>query len=171
MGTPYVGEIRMVGFNFAPVGWALCDGQALNIAQNDALFALIGTTYGGDGQETFHLPNLQSRIPVHAGTGPDGTVYTLGQADGVETVTLTVQQLPAHTHVPVAQSEAGNQPGPQEGVWALSDLTQFNDKPPGPAMAPEAILPTGGSQPHENLMPYTVINFIIALQGVFPTQS
>jgi microcystin-dependent protein len=171
MGQPFVGEIRMVGFNFAPVGWAFCQGQLMAISENDTLFNLIGTTYGGDGQSTFALPNLASRIPVHAGTGSDGLSYILGEMAGVEQVTLTTQQIPNHEHVPTGQTGAGNQSSPQNGVWAFSNLTQFNNLPPNVNMATQAIGLAGGSQPHDNLMPYTVINFIISLYGVYPTQS
>src|SRR3954452_12710405 len=119
MSDPYIGEIRMFGGNFAPVGWAFCDGQLLPIAENDALFNLIGTTYGGDGQETFALPNLQSRVPIHVGPG-----FSLGQAAGVETVTLTTSQIPAHSHVPQVNAGSGTKASPQNNVWAGSSLGQ-----------------------------------------------
>lgn len=171
MGQPFVGEIRMVGFNFAPAGWAMCDGQLLPISENDTLFTLIGTTYGGDGQSTFGLPNLQSRIPVHAGTGADGITYTLAETGGVESVTLTVQQIPIHSHAPTGQSGTGNQPGPEGGVWAFSNVAQFNNIAADSNMAAQAIQAAGGSQPHDNMMPYTVITFAISLFGIFPTQN
>lgn len=166
MSQPFVGEIRMFGGTFAPAGWAFCSGQLLPISENDTLFQLIGTTYGGDGQSTFGLPDLQGRIPVHAGNG-----YTLGEKAGVEQVTLTVQQMPAHSHAPAAQTGAGNQSSPQGGVWAFSNLTQFNDQPPNANMATQAIQPIGDSQPHDNMMPYTVLSFIISLFGIFPSQT
>ncbi|HEU5001869.1 MAG TPA: tail fiber protein [Actinomycetota bacterium] len=166
MGTPFVGEIRMFAGNFAPVGWMLCQGQILPIADNDVLFNLIGTTYGGDGQTTFALPNLQSRVPVHVGPG-----FALGQAAGVESVTLSTAQIPSHSHVPMANS-AGGQNGPSNSVWGQS--TSVNLYAPGPAslaMNPAAIGGAGGSQPHDNMLPFVVVNFIISLFGIFPSQS
>ena len=171
MGTPFLGEIRMFGGNFAPVGFAFCDGQTLAIAQNDALFALIGTTYGGDGQTTFNLPDLRGRIPVHAGQGPGLSNYVLGQSGGSETVTLTAPQLPAHAHAPLAQSAAGNQPAPAGGVWAASAQNQFSSNAPNVGMSNSAIGSAGGSQPHDNMMPYQVVSFIIALEGIFPSRN
>lgn len=171
MGTPFVGEIRMLGFNFAPAGWAACNGQLMAISENETLFMLIGTTYGGDGQETFALPNLMSRIPVHQGTGSDGIPYTLGEAAGVESVTLTTQQIPNHMHSALGQSGAGNQPGPGGGVWAFSNLAQFNNIAADSNMSGQAISPVGGSQPHDNMMPYLVINFCISLFGLYPQQT
>jgi microcystin-dependent protein len=169
MGTPYVGEIRMFAGNFAPAGWALCQGQLLAISENDVLFNLIGTTYGGDGQTTFALPNLQSRVPVHVGPG-----FALGQAAGTESVTLTTQQIPAHSHVPQGFGSAGNQAGPGGGVWASSSpATQFATTAATPtlAMAAGTLGSSGGSQPHDNMVPFLVINFIISLFGVFPSQT
>ena len=171
MSEPFIGEIRLVGFNFAPVGWALCDGQLLSIAENDALFALIGTTYGGDGQSTFALPNFQSRIPIHQGTGSSGTTYTIGEMGGTETVTLIVNQIPTHTHPAQAQSGAGNQPGPGGNVWASSSLNQYNSSAADSDMNALAITPSGGSQPHDNMMPFLTINFVIALEGIFPSRG
>jgi microcystin-dependent protein len=171
MSNPFIGEIRMFGGNFAPRGWAFCNGQLLAIAQNDALFALIGTTYGGDGQTTFALPDLRGRIPVHAGQGPGLSSYQLGQQAGTETVTLTQQQMPAHTHTAQAQSGAGNQAGPGGGVWASSAQNQFSANPPNAAMNAAAIGSAGGSQPHENMAPYQVVSFIIALEGIFPSRN
>jgi microcystin-dependent protein len=170
MSTPYIGEIRMVGFNFAPVDWALCNGQLLSIAQNTALFELIGTTYGGDGQNTFALPNLQSRIPFH--TGSNGSIdLVLGEVAGTETVTLTTSQIPAHTHTLTANSDAGTQPSPAGGVWAASSLSEFSNEAAAHTMATSTMTATGGGQPHDNMPPFLVINFIIALFGVFPTQN
>lgn len=171
MGTPFIGEIRMFGGNFAPRGFAFCNGQLLAIAQNDALFALIGTTYGGDGQTTFALPDLRGRIPVHAGQGPGLSSYSLGESSGTEAVTLTVQQLPAHTHAPQGQSAAGSQAGPDGGVWASSAQNQFSANAPNAAMSNAAIGPAGGSQPHDNMAPFQVVSFIIALEGVFPSRN
>src|SRR5436305_5156207 len=156
MGTPYIGEIRMVGFNFAPEGWAPCDGRLLPISENDALFTLIGTTYGGDGQETFALPNLQSRVPVHAGTGPGGVTRTLGESGGTESVTLTTQQIPVHTHpaLGVTGTNTGNAASPGGAIWASQSSTGvYANQPPTDPMAPGAMGITGGSQPHENMIP------------------
>lgn len=171
MGTPFIGEIRMFGGTFAPVGFAFCDGQLLPIAQYDALFNLIGTTYGGDGQTTFALPDLRGRIPVHTGQGPGLSNYVLGQLGGSESVTLTVPQLTQHTHAALAQSGAGNQPGPAGGVWAASAQNQFSAGAPSAGMSPAAVGPAGGSQPHDNMMPFQAVSFIIALEGIFPSQN
>ena len=165
MASPYIGEIRMFGGNFAPNGWMLCQGQILPISENEALFNLIGTIYGGDGQSTFALPNLQSRIPVHQGAG-----YVLGQTGGAESVTLTTQQIPSHSHTPQAQSGNGAS-APGNSVWAAAATQNiYTDAAPSIAMNPQAIGFTGGSQPHDNLMPYLAINFIISLFGIFPSQ-
>lgn len=171
MSQPYIGEIRMFAGNFAPVGWSFCDGSIIPISQNDALFNLIGTTYGGDGQNTFALPDLRSRVPVHVGPG-----FALGQAAGAETVTLTVSQIPAHSHVPLCNSGQGNpaQQGPGGGFWAQpSSTTIYATVPPAASLAmdPAAVGSTGGSQPHDNMIPFLVINFIISMFGVFPSQS
>ena len=171
MGQPFIGEIRMFGGNFNPNGWAFCDGQLVPISENDALFTLIGTTYGGDGQETFALPNLQSRVPIHQGNGPDGVSYQLGQAAGVESVTLTTQQIPAHTHSMLASTDPGNQASPAGNVpAALSAVSiyQSNISAPTIAMKAQSVTPVGGSQPHDNMQPYLGINYIISLFGVFP---
>jgi microcystin-dependent protein len=166
MSSPYIGEIRMFAGNFAPVGWAFCNGALMDISQNDALFNLIGTTYGGDGQTTFALPNLQSRIPVHVGPG-----FALAQAAGVETVTLTTSQIPAHSHVPQAQSAQGGQASPQNNTWALSGSNQFTNVAPSLNMDPAAMGSSGGSQPHDNMVPFLVVNFILSLFGIFPSQT
>jgi len=175
MGEPFIGEIRMFGGNFAPAGWAFCSGQLLPISENDALFNLIGTTYGGDGQQTFALPDLQGRIPVHAGTGGDGITYQLGEKAGVEEVTLTVNQIPAHTHVPIASTAAGTLSNPGGAIFAAAGTgEQCYSTPPNPpqgTMNVQGILPTGGSQPHDNMAPYLCINFILSLFGVFPSQT
>jgi len=158
----------MFAGNFAPAGWAFCNGALIPIDQNPTLFQLIGTTYGGDGQNNFALPDLQSRIPVHVGPG-----FALGQSGGVETVTLTTSQIPAHSHVPQAQSAAGDQVSPANGVWASSSpsLNNYSNVAPTLTMDPAAIGATGGSQPHDNMVPFLVINFILSLFGVFPSQS
>ena len=169
MGTPYVGEIRMFAGNFAPVGWAFCNGATLAIAENDVLFTLIGTTYGGDGQNTFNLPDLQSRVPVHI-----GSAFQIGQSGGVETVTLTTSQIPAHSHVPQCSSNAGSDQSPQNNVWAASGSNLYADNTAGtPSLAldPGALGSTGGSQPHDNMVPFLCINFIISLFGIFPSQT
>lgn len=168
---PYLGEIRMFAGNFAPVGWLKCDGQLLSISQNDALFSLIGTTYGGDGQTTFALPDLRGRLPIHTGT-QSGISYTIGQAAGTENVTLTTQQLPAHSHVASVQTQQGNTNTPNGAVWANSTLDQFGtDTPLQGAMNVSAAGVVGGSQPHSNMMPFLCVNFIIATEGIFPTQN
>jgi microcystin-dependent protein len=171
MSQPYIGEIRMVGFNFAPVGWMFCNGSVLPISQYDALFSLIGTTYGGDGQQTFALPNLQSRAPVHMGTSTGTNV--LGQTGGVESVTLTTQQLPGHTHNPQCNSTAANSANPAGNYWANWADQQFSDQALVPAgnMSAMAVGSAGGGQPHDNMIPYLVINFIISLFGVYPSQN
>jgi microcystin-dependent protein len=167
MSQPYVGEIRMFSGNFAPAGWMLCQGQLLPISENATLFNLIGTTYGGDGQSTFALPDLRSRVPVHVGPG-----FVLAQTGGVETVTLTTNQIPSHTHTPQCNSGPGNQQSPSNGVWAApSTGTIYSNAAPTLAMAAGAIGPDGGSQPHDNMVPFLVVNFIISLFGVFPSPT
>lgn len=166
MSTPYIGEIRLFGGNFAPVGWLLCQGQVLPISQYDVLFNLIGTTYGGDGEETFALPDLSSRIPVHVGAG-----YALGQQGGVEQVTLTTNQLPVHNHFAQGSASAGTAASPAGAVWAGSTYNAYSDQSPDAAMAPNALAASGGSQPHENMPPFLAVNFIIATEGVFPTPA
>jgi microcystin-dependent protein len=156
----------MFAGNFAPVGWAFCNGALMDIAQNDALFNLIGTTYGGDGQTTFALPDLQSRVPIHVGPG-----FALAQTGGAESVTLTTSQIPAHSHVPQCNSGPGNQQGPGNGVWASpSTGTIFSSAAPSLGMNAAAVGSAGGSQPHDNMIPFLVVNFIISLFGVFPSQ-
>ncbi|HVI34994.1 MAG TPA: tail fiber protein [Gaiellales bacterium] len=167
MSDPYIGEIRVFGGNFAPVGWLLCQGQLLPISEFDALFNLIGTTYGGDGQTTFALPDLASRIPYHQGSG-----YVLGQTGGAEQVTLTQQQIPVHTHTANASSANADQPGPAGNVWGAGTLTGYTaSQPANTTMNPAALLPAGGNQPHENMPPYVCVNFIIATEGIYPSPS
>lgn len=166
MSNPYIGEIRLFAGNFAPAGWAFCDGTLLAISQNDALFNLIGTTYGGDGQTTFALPDLRSRVPVHVGSG-----FVLAQTGGAEQVTLTVNQIPAHSHVPLANSSTGTQSSPAGNVWASSANLPYSASAPGAALQANAIGSAGGSQPHDNMIPFVAVNFIISLFGVFPTQN
>ena len=167
MSDPYIGEIRVFGGNFAPVGWLLCQGQLLPISEFDALFNLIGTTYGGDGQTTFALPDLASRIPYHQGSG-----YVLGQTGGAEQVTLTQQQIPVHTHTANASSANADQPGPASNVWGAGTLTGYAaSQPANTTMNPAALLPAGGNQPHENMPPYVCVNFIIATEGIYPSPN
>jgi microcystin-dependent protein len=166
LSQPYVGEIRMFGGNFAPAGWAFCNGQPLPISENEVLFQLIGTTYGGDGESVFNLPDLQSRVPMHQGTS-----HILGEMAGVESVTLTVNQIPSHSHPPLASTASGNSSTPNNRVWSESVLDPYSSIAPSLQMNANAIAPSGGSQPHDNLMPYLAISFILSLFGVFPTQS
>jgi microcystin-dependent protein len=173
MSQPYVGEIRLVGFNFAPVGWMFCSGQLLPISEFETLFNLIGTTYGGDGQSTFALPNLQSRVVIHQGQGAGLSNYTLAETGGVEAVTVTTPQLPVHNHSANCSSSAGNKSSPVGNVWAAdgAGLTaEYSNSQNGPMNA-AAIGPSGGSQPHENRMPFLAMNYIISLFGIFPSQS
>lgn len=178
MSNPFLGEIRMFAGNFNPRGWAFCKGQLLPISQNDALYALIGTTYGGDGQETFGLPDLQGRLPINQGQGPGLSNYIIGQKGGTESVTLTIQQMPAHSHTLSATTTVGNQPAPTNtsfpatllGTAELYAVPGANPLKQG-AMNNNSISAVGGNQPHENRMPALVINFIIALEGVFPSRN
>ncbi len=171
MGTPYIGEIRMFGGNFAPNGWMLCEGQLLAIFEYETLFSLIGTTYGGDGQTTYALPDLRGRVPLHAGAGAGLSSRTLGEAGGQETVLLTVNQIPGHTHAPQASSLPGAQTSPANGLWAGARSLLYSTAPPGIAMNPAAVANAGGSQPHENRIPYLGLNFIIAVFGIFPSPN
>lgn len=171
MPEPFVGEIRMFAGNFPPSGWAFCDGQPMPISENEVLFQLIGTTYGGDGEETFNLPNLQSRVPVHQGTS-GGVTYTLGESAGVEEVTLTVQQIPVHTHALLGSTGIGTQASPQGNVLATNNaVSLYKASPVTGALNAQSNGPAGGSQPHTNLQPYLCINFIISLFGVFPSPT
>jgi microcystin-dependent protein len=170
---PYLGEIRMFGGTFAPVGWALCEGQPLAISEHDALFTLIGTMYGGDGQEFFNLPDLRGRAPVHFGQGPGISQSSQpGDAWGVEEVTLTAQQIPTHTHALQARAAGGKSATPAGGVLASPSGTElFIRDAPSAQLDASLVGAAGGSQPHDNRMPYLAINFIIALVGVFPQQN
>lgn len=170
---PYVGEIRMFGGNFGPNGWLICQGQTLPISEYDTLFNLIGTTYGGDGQETFALPDLQGRLPVHMGKGPALTqTYVIGQPFGSESVTLTQQTTPQHTHGLLASTGPGTTANPQDMVLASPpSITMFIRDSPGSALPAQMVRPIGGSQPHENRMPVLAINYIISLYGVYPSPS
>jgi microcystin-dependent protein len=167
MGQPYVGEIRMFAGNFPPAGWMLCDGQTLPIAENETLFQLIGTTYGGDGESTFALPDLRGRVPIHQGNG-----FNLSETGGTEEVTLTVQQIPAHTHAFVGAAVDGNViPAPGNLPANSLNITPYINQAPDGTMNAGAISPAGGSQPHDNRQPYLGINFIISLFGLYPSPS
>lgn len=170
MAQPFVGEIRMFGGNFAPAGWMFCEGQLLPISENETLFNLIGTTFGGDGQETFALPDLRGRLPLHRGTlGGDTSV--VGEAAGVEDVTLTVSQLPAHSHPLLASSQGASDRLPQNAVLAQALTTIYIQDTPTVTMAAQSISAVGGSQPHTNFQPYLCVSFIISLFGIFPSQT
>jgi microcystin-dependent protein len=173
MSSPFVGEIRMFGGSFAPAGWAFCSGQLLPISENDTLFNLIGTTYGGDGQSTFALPDLQGRIPVHAGQGPGiSQNYQLGEKAGVENVTLTTQQIPIHTHSLLASTDsASGVSGANSVLAAPPSVAPYFAAAPDSNLGNQSIGSAGGSQPHDNMMPYLVVSFIISLFGVFPSQT
>jgi microcystin-dependent protein len=167
VSQPFVGEIRMFAGNFAPAGWLFCEGQLLSIAENETLFNLIGTTYGGDGQSTFGLPDLRGRVPIHQGNG-----FTLAQNGGVETVPLTVPQIPGHTHPFLCTGSTGNSPNPGGNFPAQSTtISMYESQSPSAAMAAGAIGSTGGSLPHDNFQPYLCVDFIISLFGIFPSQS
>jgi microcystin-dependent protein len=170
MANTFIGEIRMFAGNRAPAGWEFCRGQLLPISENDALFTLIGTTYGGDGQETFALPDLQGRVPIHQGTSAsDGIAYQIGEKAGVESVTLTVQQIPNHTHALLGSSNAATLTSPSSAVVATSAQVDYlTIATASNAMNANSISPVGGSQPHENMQPSLCISFIISLFGVFP---
>ncbi len=172
MSEPFVGEIRMFAGNFAPRDWAFCDGQLLAISQNDALFSLLGTTYGGDGQTTFGLPDLRGRVPLHEGTGPGLSERQLGSKGGAETETLTVNELASHTHDFRASTAAATGAAPQGNVLAEGvGVNFYKSADQDEAMAPGAVATTGGSQPHSNLMPTLCVNFIIALFGIYPSRQ
>jgi len=170
--APYIGEIRMFGGNFAPRSWALCQGQVLSISQNTALYSLIGTTYGGDGVNTFALPDLRGRVSVHQGQLSGGSNYVLGQPIGVESVTLIGNQIPQHTHTPPACSSAtGGSDNPAGNYWAGSNTALYSLAASDSTMNAGAIGFTGGNQPHDNMLPFQVVNFIIALEGIYPSRN
>jgi microcystin-dependent protein len=172
MAQPFIGEIRMFAGNFAPNGWMFCDGQLLPISENDALFVLLGTMYGGDGEETFALPDLRGRLPLHFGTF-GGQTLQQAETGGVESVTLSTQQIPVHTH-PLLCAASGGIPNsnPKDGFWAATDQLQYSTVGGSAAMGNPVLRSdiVGGNQPHENLMPYLCINYIISLFGLFPQQ-
>ena len=160
----------MFAGNFAPAGWMFCDGNLLPISEYETLFNLIGTTYGGDGQNTFALPDLRGRLPIHQGTGSGLSTYTLAQTLGVEAVTLTVNQIPAHTHPMLASNAIANSPNPGNSLLALSSqVSMFFVDPPNANMSVNAVTQAGGNQPHDNTMPFLCVSFIISLFGIFPT--
>ena len=173
MSEPFIAEIRIVGFNFPPRGWAFCDGQLLPISQNTALFSLVGTTYGGDGRSTLALPDLQSRVPLHPGRGPGLSSYRLGQRGGVENATLTTAQLPSHQHRMRCNSGNANSQNPVGNFLAreLGPAEMYSPSGPDSDMAGDAIGNTGGSQAHDNMAPYLTLNFCIALQGLYPSRA
>lgn len=166
MGDPYIGEIRAVGYDFAPKGWALCNGQLLAINQNQALFSILGTTYGGDGRTTFALPDLRGRSPVHTGTLP------LGQRAGEETHTLILAELPSHPHQLSASGQRASLDDPAAATWAaLASGNLYSGAPPNTVMHAGSVTTVGNGGPHENMQPYLVVNFIIALVGIYPSRS
>lgn len=170
MAQPYVGELRIFAGNFAPAGWMFCEGQLLPISENMTLSNLIGTTYGGDGQSTFALPDLRGRVPIHQGNG-----FILAENGGVETVTLTVSQIPAHSHVMSGSTNSASTTSPSGSVTvgraALATITPYGTDNPSTAMSPNMVTPIGGSQPHQNLQPFVCLNFIISLFGIFPSRT
>jgi len=172
----FVAEIRIFPFNFAPRGWAFCNGQLLPISQNTALFSLLGTTYGGDGRSNFALPNLQGLAPMHPGQGPGLSLHDLGESGGSTTVTLLQSEMPFHSHSAGCDSGAGSQTSPANGMFAGSSGGRtpppyYSSASPNAAMSGSALGPTGGNQPHNNLQPCLSLNFCIALQGIFPPRS
>jgi microcystin-dependent protein len=163
MSEPFLAEIKIISWNFPPKGWAFCNGQFLQINQNQALFSILGTTYGGNGQTTFALPNLQGRSPIHTGNG-----FTLGEQAGTTAVTLNIQQLPAHNHILQGTAANGDTPIPT----TLANVNNFySTATPNTTLTQGSVGDAGGSQPHDNMSPYLVLNFIIALQGIFPSQN
>lgn len=167
MAQPYVGEIRMFAGNFAPAGWMFCEGQLLPISENETLFNLIGTTYGGDGQSTFALPDLRGRVPMHQGNG-----FIMAETGGAETITLTISQIPAHSHAFVGTTNNAAQAQPDNNIMGSNTVMKpFANETPNKNMAATSITPVGGSQPHENMQPYLGMNFIISLFGIFPSQT
>ncbi|HEV3469574.1 MAG TPA: tail fiber protein [Pyrinomonadaceae bacterium] len=174
MADPFVAEIRIFPFNFAPKGWAWCDGQLMPLSQNTALFSLLGTTYGGNGKSNFALPDLQGRAPMHPGQGPGLSLHDLGETGGSETVSLLESEIPAHSHPLRASVDTADifAPGPPMSLAASSNGLAYNPSTSNlNAMAPEALAPAGGDQPHNNLQPYLTFYFCIALQGVFPPRG
>ena len=170
MSQPYIGQIKIFAGTFAPAGWVFCDGRLLAIAENSALFALIGTIYGGDGQVTFGVPDLRGRLALNQGQGPGLSNYVIGQALGSETVTLTQTQLPAHSHSVSGNSAAGGTT-PNGSTWAVGSLSAYGPSATLQGMNPAGVAASGGNQPHSNMMPYLALNYILSLFGIFPPQS
>jgi microcystin-dependent protein len=171
MAQPFIGEIRLFGGNFAPAGWAFCDGRTLPISEYETLFNLIGTTYGGDGQETFVLPDLRGRVPIHQGA-TSGQSFQLAETGGVESVTLTTQQIPVHTHSFNAANVQGTDNSPAGRLPAVTqNVRLYTNETTDGAMAAGSIAPSGGSQPHDNLQPYLTVSYIISLFGIFPFEN
>ncbi|MBD0381959.1 phage tail protein [Paenibacillus sedimenti] len=166
MANPFLGEIRLFSLGYAPKGWAQCNGQLLPINQNQALFSLLGTTYGGDGRTTFALPDLRGRVPVHAGPG-----ITLGEVGGEEAHTLLESEMPSHTHLARATTKEADSDDPNNVYWASLTVSGYSYNPPNVTMSPQALAVAGGSRPHENRQPYTVVNYCIALLGIFPSPN
>lgn len=173
MADPFVAEIRIFPFNFAPRGWAWCDGQLLPLSQNTALFSLLGTTYGGNGQSNFALPDLQGRAPMHPGQGPGLSLHDLGETGGSETVSLLESEIPNHSHSFNVVNDVGEDrmTGPTESIGRSTGGLAFGPATALATMAPEALAPAGGDQPHNNMQPYLTFYFNIALQGVFPPRT
>lgn len=177
---PFLGEIRMVGFNFAPRGWALCDGQLLAISQYTALFSLLATTYGGDGRSTFGLPDLRGRVPVHMGQSPGLSTYILGEKSGAENVALALNEMPQHSHDINVHNQPANQTDPSGNIISVVNdgsgrtpnlYPAYSNAAPTGKMASSALGTTGASQPHSNMQPFLVVNFVIALEGIFPSRN
>jgi microcystin-dependent protein len=172
MAQPYVGEIRMFAGNFAPAGWAFCDGSLLPISEYETLFQLIGNTYGGDGNQTFGIPDLRGRLPIHMGQGPGiANNYSLGQAGGTESVTLTNNQIPAHNHLLMVSGTAASASSPQGNLLANATANLYLRDVPSDTLNTGAINSAGGSQPHDNMMPYLCVSFIISLFGIYPNAN
>jgi microcystin-dependent protein len=172
MADPFVAEIRIFPFNFAPKGWAFCNGQILPLSQNTALFSLLGTTYGGDGKSNFALPNLQGSAPIHAGQGPGLSLYDLGQSGGTDNVTLLQSEMPSHAHAMADSKSDGTDTSPANELFAKGIGIGMYAAPGAlTQLDPNAIAPAGGSAPHNNMMPFLTLNFNIALQGVFPPRT
>ena len=173
MADPFVAEIRIFPFNFAPRGWAFCNGQILPISQNTALFSLLGTTYGGNGQSTFALPNMEGNAPMHPGQGPGLSLHDLGEIAGSQTVSLLGSEIPAHTHTLMAATTSANSKAPKDNVLGRASANVY--LPPAGAplvqMSPNVLAPAGGDQPHNNMQPFLTLNFCIALQGIFPPRT
>jgi microcystin-dependent protein len=174
MAEPFIGQIIIAGFNFAPRGYATCDGQVLSIAQNSALFALLGVTYGGNGTQTFGLPDLRGRVPIHQGQGPGLTPRAMGELSGSENVTLLAANMPQHTHTLQASSSVGNQASPSNNALAASSArgtNNYSSSTPNTALAAASVGAAGGNQPFSVMQPYLVVNYCIALQGIFPSRN